>query len=70
MLSNNAEPVYLDYAATTPVDPQVAEAMSGYLTVDGTFANPSSIHVAGRQSAEAVETAREQLAGLLNVSPH
>jgi len=70
MLSNNAEPVYLDYAATTPVDPQVAEAMSGYLTVDGTFANPSSIHVAGRQSAEAVETAREQLAGLLNVNPH
>ncbi len=70
MLSNNAEPVYLDYAATTPVDPQVAEAMSRYLTVDGTFANPSSIHVAGRQSAEAVETAREQLAGLLNVSPH
>ena len=70
MLSNNAEPVYLDYAATTPVDPQVAEAMSGYLTVDGTFANPSSIHVAGRQSAEAVESAREQLAGLLNVSPH
>ena len=70
MLSNNAEPVYLDYAATTPVDPQVAEAMSGYLTVDGTFANPSSIHVAGRQAAAAVETAREQLAGLLNVSPH
>ncbi|MEE8345494.1 MAG: aminotransferase class V-fold PLP-dependent enzyme [Woeseiaceae bacterium] len=70
MLSSNAEPVYLDYAATTPVDPQVAEAMSGYLTADGTFANPSSIHVAGRQSAAAVETAREQLAGLLNVSPH
>lgn len=70
MLSNNAEPVYLDYAATTPVDPQVAEAMSGYLTVDGTFANPSSIHVAGRQAAAAVETAREQLAGLLNVSAH
>ncbi len=70
MLSNNAEPVYLDYAATTPVDPQVAEAMSGYLTVDGTFANPSSIHAAGRQSAAAVESAREQLAGLLNVSPH
>jgi len=70
MLSNNAEPVYLDYAATTPVDPQVAGAMSGYLTVDGTFANPSSIHVAGRQAAAAVETAREQLAGLLNVSPH
>jgi cysteine desulfurase len=70
MLSNNAEPVYLDYAATTPVDPQVAEVMSGYLTVDGTFANPSSTHAAGRQSAAAVENAREQLAGLLNVGPH
>jgi cysteine desulfurase len=70
MLSNKAEPVYLDYAATTPVDPQVAEAMSGYLTVGGTFANPSSTHAAGRRSAAAVESAREQLAGLLNVGPH
>ena len=70
MLSNNAKPVYLDYAATTPVDPQVAEVMSGYLTVGGTFANPSSTHAAGRQSAAAVESAREQLAGLLNVGPH
>ncbi len=69
MLSSNAGPVYLDYAATTPVDPQVAEAMSGYLTVGGIFANPSSIHAAGRQAAAAVETAREQLAGLLKVSP-
>jgi cysteine desulfurase len=70
MLSNSIGPVYLDYAATTPVDPQVAEAMSGYLTVGGTFANPSSIHAAGRQSAVAVERAREQLADLLSVSPH
>lgn len=70
MLSKNVAPVYLDYAATTPVDPQVAEAMSGYLTVGGIFANPSSMHAAGRRSAAAVETAREQLAGLLNVSPH
>ncbi len=69
MLSSNAGPVYLDYAATTPVDPQVAEAMSGYLTVGGIFANSSSIHAAGRQAAAAVETAREQLAGLLKVSP-
>jgi len=70
MLSNSAEPVYLDYAATTPVDPQVAEAMSEYLTVGGTFANPASIHAAGRQSAAAVERAREQLADLLSASPH
>jgi cysteine desulfurase len=69
MLSNNAKPIYLDYAATTPVDPVVAEMMSGYMTIGGTFGNPSSIHPAGRQSAAAVEIAREQLAALLNVSP-
>ncbi len=69
MLSNNAGAVYLDFAATTPVDPAVAEAMSGYLSAGGTFANPSAIHSAGRQAAAAVETARKQLAGLLNVSP-
>lgn len=70
MLSNKTGAVYLDYAATTPVDPAVAEAMSGYLAASGTFANPSSMHAAGRQSSAAVETAREQLAGLLNVNPH
>ena len=35
-------PVYLDYAASTPVDPEVAEKMAGYLTQDGIFANPAS----------------------------
>jgi len=69
MLSNDAQAIYLDYAATTPVDPAVADAMSGYLTASGVFANPSSIHSAGRQAAAAAESAREQLAGLLNVHP-
>lgn len=60
-------PVYLDYAATTPVDPRVAEKMSHYLTLDGVFANPASrSHLYGWQAEEAVETARQQVADLLN----
>lgn len=68
MLNGGAGSIYLDYAATTPVDATVADAMSAYLTAGGCFANPSSIHTPGRQASEAVETAREQLANLLNVS--
>ncbi len=67
MLHGDAQAIYLDYAATTPVDPTVADAMAGYLTANGPFANPSSIHSLGRQAAAAAETAREQLASLLNV---
>lgn len=60
-------PVYLDYAATTPVDPRVAEKMSQYLTLDGVFANPASrSHFYGWQAEEAVEHARQQVADLLN----
>ncbi len=69
MFSRDAEPIYLDHAATTPVDPAVAAAMSGFLTSDGVFANPSSIHSLGRQAVPAIETARDQLASLINVSP-
>ncbi len=60
-------PVYLDYAATTPVDPRVADKMIQYLTLDGEFANPASrSHLYGWQAEEAVETARQQVADLLN----
>lgn len=69
MLSGDAKAIYLDYAATTPVDPAVADTMSEYLTASGSFANPSSIHSLGRQAAAATETAREQLANLLKVEP-
>ncbi|MYM63008.1 aminotransferase class V-fold PLP-dependent enzyme [Pseudomaricurvus sp. HS19] len=59
-------PVYLDYAATTPVDPQVAEAMSQCLTMDGVFANPASrSHIYGWQAEEKVELARRQVADLI-----
>ena len=70
MISRDAEAIYLDHAATTPVDPAVAAAMSGFLTSDGVFANPSSIHSLGRQAVPAIETARDQLASLINVTPH
>jgi cysteine desulfurase len=56
-------PVYLDYAATTPVDPRVAEVMSGALTADGAFGNPgSSSHEFGRAASAWVERARGQVA--------
>ncbi len=65
MLGVDSSTVYLDYAATTPVDPAVVDAMSGFLGVEGTFGNPASIHSAGRQADEAVGIARDQLASLL-----
>ena len=59
-------PVYLDYAATTPVDPRVAEAMQTCLTMDGAFANPASrSHIYGWQAEERVEQARCELAELI-----
>ncbi|MGH8428463.1 MAG: aminotransferase class V-fold PLP-dependent enzyme [Gammaproteobacteria bacterium] len=59
-------PVYLDYAATTPVDPAVVEAMLGYLGPDGCFANPASVtHAAGRTARKAVEAARAEIAALV-----
>lgn len=60
------QPIYLDYAATTPVASPVAEAMAQCLTRDGNFANPASrSHVYGWQAEEAVELARGQVAALL-----
>jgi len=62
--------IYLDYAATTPVDPRVAERMMQFLTLDGTFGNPASrSHGYGWQAEEAVEYAREQVANLVKADP-
>ncbi|BAX80989.1 cysteine desulfurase family protein [Labilibaculum antarcticum] len=58
------KPIYLDYNATTPIAPEVADAMLPYLK--GFFGNPSSSHFYGRQSKEAVDKARNQVASLLN----
>ncbi len=63
-------PVYLDYAATTPVDPRVAETMARHLGLDGIFANPASrSHMAGWQAEQAVESARRQVADLIGADP-
>ncbi len=63
-------PIYLDYAATTPVDPLVAQRMAECLTLDGNFANPSSrTYRYGWQAEEAVDIARSQVADLLNCDP-
>lgn len=59
--------IYLDYNATTPVDPRVAEAMLPYLTEH--FGNPSSSHQPGRITSNAVSTARGQVAAMLHASP-
>ncbi|GIB15194.1 IscS subfamily cysteine desulfurase [Vibrio cholerae] len=63
-------PIYLDYSATCPVDPRVAEKMVQCMTMDGIFGNPASrSHRYGWQAEEAVDTAREQIAELLNADP-
>ncbi len=60
------KPIYLDYSATTPVDPRVAEKMCRYLTPDGEFGNPASrSHAYGWHAEEAVEDARAQVAALI-----
>lgn len=62
-----SERIYLDNAATTPLDPQVLEAMMPYLTTY--FGNPSSIYSYGRESRMAVENARKSVAKILNAHP-
>lgn len=60
-------PIYLDYAATTPVDPRVAEKMMQCLTPDGDFGNPASrSHSFGWESEKLVEQARQHVADLIN----
>jgi cysteine desulfurase len=60
-------PIYLDYNATTPIDPAVADAMEPYLRDQ--FGNPSSDHAYGYRTRAALQTAREQLAALLDAAP-
>ncbi|MDA3949074.1 MAG: cysteine desulfurase family protein, partial [Spirochaeta sp.] len=61
------DPVYLDYNATTPIDRAVLEAMRPYL--ESRFGNPSSVHAYGAATKRAVETAREEVAALVNCEP-
>jgi len=63
-------PIYLDYSATTPLDPRVAEKMAACLTLEGNFGNPASrSHLFGWKAEEAVENARRQVADLVNCDP-
>ena len=64
------KPIYLDYSATTPVDPRVADKMCKYLTPDGEFGNPASrSHPFGWHAEEAVEEARANVAALIGADP-
>lgn len=64
-------PIYLDYAATTPVDPRVAECMIECLRPSGAHGNPSSVsHEFGRRARELVEKARVQVAQAIGAKPH
>jgi len=60
--------VYLDNSATTPIDPEVLDAMMPYLT--DKFGNASSIHHFGQETRSAVDSARHQVAGMLNARPN
>ena len=63
-------PIYLDYSATTPVDARVAESMMECLTLDGNYGNPASrSHSFGWDAEKAVETARANVAALINADP-
>src|SRR3972149_5916211 len=64
----NAKPIYLDYNATTPVDPHVLEAMLPYLKEH--FGNPSSSHPYGKTAKRAVDKARAQVAELIGAEPN
>jgi len=60
-------PVYLDYNATTPIDPEVAKEMIPF--VETYFGNPSCSYLIGRQNKDAIEKARKQVAVLINCNP-
>lgn len=70
MTMRTKRPIYMDYAATTPIDPRVAKKMMEYLTPDGEFGNPASrSHAFGWNAEAAVEEARKHVADLVNANP-
>ena len=61
-----SDPIYLDYAATTPIDPAVVQAMTTCMGLDGDFGNSgSATHEFGRRAAARVDAARAQVASLI-----
>ncbi len=70
LMNARQQHIYLDYSATTPVDPAVAECMRACLSADGNFGNPASrSHQFGWQAEEAVEAARVEVATLIGADP-
>lgn len=67
MMPKPARTVYLDHAATTPVDPRVVEAMLPYFSEK--YGNPSSIYALGREAADALDAARRTVAEILHTEP-
>ncbi len=67
MTSEGSPVIYLDHNATTPLAPEVAEALAPYLGTE--FGNPSSDHALGRRARQAVEEARTSLAALIGAAP-
>jgi cysteine desulfurase len=59
-------PIYLDHAATTPTDPEVAAAMLPFLSGPASYGNPSSIHRYGREARAAVDAAPDSVAALIH----
>src|SRR3546814_6408149 len=65
-MSRQGRPIYLDYQATTPLAPEALRAMRPYL--EELFGNPHSPHLYGREADAAVETARAQVASVIDVA--
>ena len=65
---SNDDPIYLDYAASTPVDPRVIQVMTDCLAAEGGRGNPSSSHLWGRRAAERIEIARAEVAVLIGAA--
>lgn len=68
-LSVDKRPLYLDHAATTPVDPEVVQAVSDCMSAGDTYGNPASLHLAGRRAEALVAKARSEVALLFNCRP-
>ncbi len=68
-MAEQTDSIYLDYAASTPVEPRVVEAMTRVMLDPGACAHPSSTHAAGRLTTDYIERAASQLGSLLNADP-
>lgn len=68
-MTNTRKPIYLDYAATTPVDPRVMESMVQCLSLEGPFGNSVSHHVFGQAALQKIEEARSNIANLIHTVP-